>query len=41
MIKKYMGENVKRIYISAINENRSLFYIHAHSDKNYVQDGFI
>ena len=43
MIKnKYMGENVKKyIYISAINENRFFCYIHAHSNKNYVYDGFI
>ena len=41
MIKKYRGENVKKIYISAINENRFLSYIHAHSDENYVYGGFI
>ena len=41
MNKKYMGENVKKIYISAINENRFFCYIHAHSNKIYVYDGFI
>ena len=41
MIKKYMVENVKNIYISAINENRFFCYIPAHSNKNYVYDGFI
>ena len=41
MIKKYMGENVNKIHISAINENRFFCYIHAHSNKNYVYDGFI
>ena len=41
MIKKYMGENVTKIYISAINENRFFCYIHAHSNKNYMYDGFI
>ena len=41
MIMKYMGENVTKIYISAKNENRFFCYIHAHSIKNYVYDGFI
>ena len=41
MNKKYMGENVKKNDISAINENRFFCYIHAHSNKIYVYDGFI
>ena len=40
-LKKSMGENVKKIYISTINENISFCYIHAHSHKNYMYNGFI
>ena len=41
MIKYYMGENVIKIYISAINANMFFCYIHARSYKNYMYDGFI
>ena len=41
MINKYIGENETEIYISAVDENRFFCYIHAHSYKNYVYDGFI
>ena len=41
MIEKYMGENLKKNTISAINENSFICYIRAHIHKNYMYDGFI